>query len=64
MKKFANYLMIILIVPALVLSSCKKDSDDEPEKADYLAQAPDLKTYLKYLETICSYRSDSTLKTS
>ncbi|OQX79373.1 MAG: hypothetical protein B6D61_03700 [Bacteroidetes bacterium 4484_249] len=45
MKKFANYLMIILIVPALVLSSCKKTEDtDEPEvkKGNYA----DLKTYM------------------
>ena len=39
MKKFANYLMIILIVPALVLSSCKKDSDDEPENKAPTANA-------------------------
>ena len=45
MKKFANYLMIILVVPALVLSSCKKtdDTEDPPvEKGSYA----DLKAYM------------------
>jgi len=47
MKKFVNYLMIILFVPALVLSSCKKDEDedtDDPtvEKGNYA----DLKSYM------------------
>ena len=43
MRKFANYLMIILFVPALVLSSCKKDSDDPTAPKGTFA---DLKSYM------------------
>ena len=38
-----NYLMIILIVPVLVLSSCKKDSDDPTAPKGTFA---DLKSYM------------------
>jgi len=44
MRKFANYLMIILIVPVLVLSSCKKDSTDTPD--DPTGTFADLKDYM------------------
>ncbi len=40
MKKYVNYLMIMLIVPVLVISSCKKEVD---EKGDFA----DLKTYVE-----------------
>ena len=35
MKKIANYLMIILIVPVLVLSSCKKDPTESKAFEDF-----------------------------
>jgi len=44
MRKFANYLLIILIVPVLVLSSCKKDSTDDPTASK--GTFADLKSYM------------------
>lgn len=45
MKKFFKYFLILAIVPALVLSSCKKD-DEEPEPPTVKGTFADLKTYL------------------
>jgi len=43
MKKFLNYLLILALVPALVLTSCKKDEDDDPDKKGTFE---DLKEYM------------------
>ncbi len=44
MKKIVNYFLILLMVPAMVLTGCKKTDDDEPEvkKGTYA----DLKEYM------------------
>ena len=45
MKKYLNYFLILLIVPAIVISSCKKtdDTNDDPTKKGTFA---DLKNYM------------------
>lgn len=43
MKKFLNYLMILMIVPTIVLTSCKDDSSDDPVEKGTFA---DLKAYM------------------
>lgn len=43
MKKFLNYFLILLIVPVLVLNSCKDDETEDPVVKGTFA---DLKTYL------------------
>lgn len=43
MKKFLNYLLILMIVPTIVLTSCKDDTTDDPvQKGTYA----DLKNYM------------------
>jgi rhodanese-related sulfurtransferase len=43
MKKFISYFLVVMLIPALVLTGCKDDNDPQPaEKGDF----NDLKTYL------------------